>query len=216
MAESELRVRTAANLRRRRPTQRGAQAPNPSIGRAGRDRNLRLLGVALLMQGKSRQRSIHSNTSRAAPESLKARVDLARAYRSGTQPGRLHRLRCEQAGRLVAPGLACARRRTGRSWPSRRRSPGVPQGTCRILADRIARAYAAFGRGRVDHGGAPFGTYSKADASHVGALCGLAAIYRGADGSSRPNVCFAMRFARPSIRRWYGAAWPRRCWRQAG
>jgi tetratricopeptide (TPR) repeat protein len=151
--------------------------------------SLRLLGAALLAQDKvlpaieSLERAVGT-----APNFWHARTDLARAYRSA---GRLQEAR-EELQRVVAaaPGLEAAWLAYGDVLVDLERYPDARVAYERArLADpyarRIEEATAALVAEDRKTAELIFREILKADASHVGAVCGLAAISltvsRGAD-----------------------------------
>jgi tetratricopeptide (TPR) repeat protein len=115
----------------------------------------------------------------AAPDFMHARTDLARAYR---QTGRLDAAHAELENVLEAsPGLAYAwlamadvlveLQQYAEARQAFRRSRSYdPE------APRLARARELFRAGNADEAGRHFREILQADASHVGALCGLAAV----------------------------------------
>jgi cytochrome c-type biogenesis protein CcmH/NrfG len=176
VALRELRAGNARGAERRL---RALQSAAP-----GEVESLHLLGVALLMQENvAAALDALERVVRAAPGRLKARIDLARAYRKAErteaaftelrgvlrQDASLHLGWFALGDVLVDLGRhADARqafRRAHRSDP---------------WADRVSRAYEAFGDGQTAVAERLFRDILELDASHVGALCGLAAICRGA------------------------------------
>jgi tetratricopeptide (TPR) repeat protein len=151
--------------------------------------SLRLLGVALLAQDKvlpaieTLERAVGT-----APNFWHARTDLARAYRSA---GRLQEARAElQRVVAAAPGLEAAWLAYGDVLVDLERYPDARVAYERArLADpyarRIEEATAALVAEDRKTAELIFREILKADASHVGAVCGLAAISltvsRGAD-----------------------------------
>jgi Tfp pilus assembly protein PilF len=117
------------------------------------------------------------------PESLQTRIDLARAYRQAQLTDRAH---AEFRGVLKRdPSLHLAWLGLGDVLVDLGRHADARQAFRRAYASdpsrgRLAWSYAAFGRGESMAAERVFREILEADASHVGGLCGLAAIYRGA------------------------------------
>jgi tetratricopeptide (TPR) repeat protein len=144
----------------------------------------RLLAVALLMQDNASEAlDALERLLVEAPEFLQARIDLARACRKVQRADRAYTelrrvLRQDPSLHLAwlalgdvlvdLRGYADARQAFRRAYAT---DPG---------SDCLTRGYAAFGRGESMEAERLFREIIEADASHVGALCGLAAIYRGA------------------------------------
>jgi tetratricopeptide (TPR) repeat protein len=181
-ALAALRTGRAASAERQL---RALQAASP-----GEVNSLHLLGQALLAQGKvATAIEALERTVAAAPEFAPARTDLARAYR---RDGRLAAAR-EELRRVVsaAPGL-------DRAW--------LAYGDVLVDLEQYADARVAYDRARLsdpyrarlEEASAAltannlktaetiFRAILKADASHVGALCGLAAVSQAA-GSPRDS-----------------------------
>jgi tetratricopeptide (TPR) repeat protein len=146
--------------------------------------NLRLLAVALLMQDHvSEALEALERLIVLAPEWLPARIDLARAYREAQRADE-----ADTALRYVLsqdPSLHLAWLALGDVLVDIGRHTDARQAFRRAYAsdpsrDPLERAYAAFGRGESLAAERVFREILEADASHVGALCGLAAIHRGA------------------------------------
>jgi predicted Zn-dependent protease len=142
--------------------------------------SLRLLGVALLAQDKvapaieALERAVA-----AAPAFWQARTDLARAYRGGGRPQDAR----EELRRVVAaaPGLDTAWLAYGDVLVDLGKYPDAKVAYERArLADpqhqRVDEAAAAIAAGDRKGAEAIFREILKLDASHVAALCGLAAI----------------------------------------
>jgi tetratricopeptide (TPR) repeat protein len=154
---------------------RAIQAATP-----GEVNSLRLLGVALLAQDKVLPAiEILERAVAAAPQFWHARTDLARAYRSG---GRLEAAR-EELRRVVAaaPGLDAAWLAYGDVLVDLEKYPDAKFAYERArLADphcgRIEEATDALVAEDRKTAELIFRDILKADASHVAALCGLAAI----------------------------------------
>jgi tetratricopeptide (TPR) repeat protein len=145
--------------------------------------NSRLLAVALLMQGNiSEALDALERLIVVAPEFLQARIDLARAYRKAERADRAH----TELRRVLRqdPSLHLAWLALGDVLVDLRRHADARQAFRRAYSadpgrDRLTRGYADFGRGESMAAERLFREILEADASHVGALCGLAAIYRG-------------------------------------
>jgi tetratricopeptide (TPR) repeat protein len=150
----------------------------------GEVNSLRLLGLALLAQGKIKPAiETLERAVAAAPEFPQARTDLARAYR---QDGRLDAAR-EELRRVLkeAPSLDGAWLAYGDVLVDLEKYVDArfafEQG--RLLdphRHRIEEATAALVAGNRQSAEIIFRDILKADASHVAALCGLAAISLGA------------------------------------
>jgi tetratricopeptide (TPR) repeat protein len=146
----------------------------------GEVNSLRLLGVSLLAQDKVPAAiEILERAVAAAPQFWHARTDLARAYRSG---GRLEAAR-EELRRVVAaaPGLDAAWLAYGDVLVDLEKYPDAKFAYERArLADphcrRIEEATGALVAENRKTAELIFRDILKADASHVAALCGLAAI----------------------------------------
>jgi tetratricopeptide (TPR) repeat protein len=142
--------------------------------------SLRLLGVALLDQDKAAEAvEILERTATAAPGFWAARTDLARAYR---RAGRLEAAR-EELRQVVtaAPGLEAAWLAYGDVLIELERYPDALFAYQKArLADRflprIDEASAALLAQDRQKAEGIFREILKVDASHVGALCGLAAV----------------------------------------
>jgi tetratricopeptide (TPR) repeat protein len=142
------------------------------------------LAVALLMQDKvSEALEALEHLIVLAPEFSPARIDLARAYRKAKRADEAHtELRCVLG---QDPSLHLAWLALGDVLVDLRRYPDARQAFRRAYSadpdrGRLTRGYAAFGRGESMAAERLFREILEANASHVGALCGLAAIYRGA------------------------------------
>jgi tetratricopeptide (TPR) repeat protein len=144
----------------------------------------RLLAVALLMQGNvSEALDALERLIVVAPEFLQARIDLARAYRKVQRADRSY----TELRRVLRqdPSLHLAWLALGDVLVDLRRHADARQAFGKAYStdpgsDLLTRGYAAFGRGESIAAERLFRDILEADASHVGALCGLAAIYRGA------------------------------------
>ncbi len=144
----------------------------------------RLLAVALLMQGNpSEALDALERLIASAPDFLQARIDLARAYRAVQRADKAYTelrrvLRQDPSLHLawLALGdvLVDLRRHADARQAFRRAYSADPESDC------LVSGYAAFGRGESTAAERLFRKILEANASHVGALCGLAAIYRGA------------------------------------
>jgi len=149
----------------------------------GEAASLHLLGAALLAQGKVEQAvgSLEAAVA-AAPDFWPARVDLARAYRQG---GRAEAAReTLRAVVKAAPRLDGAWLAYGDVLVDLGKYPDArfAYEQARLLDPeraRIEQATAAFIAGDRSSAESLFREVLKADASHVGALCGLAAIALG-------------------------------------
>jgi len=150
----------------------------------GEVNSLRLLGLALLAQDKlTAAIEALEQAVAAAPGFPQARTDLARAYR---QDGRVEPALAELRTALAsAPSLGLAWLALGDVYVDLGRYAEARDAYGRAQradphAGRIEEARAALGR--ADHRAAEiiFREILKDDASHVGALCGLAAISLGA------------------------------------
>jgi tetratricopeptide (TPR) repeat protein len=146
----------------------------------GEVNSLRLLGVALLDQDKVAQAlETLERAVAAAPEFWHARTDLARAYR---RAGRLAAAR-EELQRVVAaePGLEAAWLAYGDVLVELQKYPDARVAyeharRCDPYARRIEEATAALTAEDRKTAELIFRDILKADASHVAAVCGLAAI----------------------------------------
>ena len=146
----------------------------------GEVNSLRLLGVALLDQGKVAPAiEALEGTVAAAPDFWQARTDLARAYR---RDGRLQAAR-EELRRVVkaVPALEAAWRAYGDVLVDLEKYPDAKLAYERArLADphhrRIEEATAAFVADDRKTAEEIFRGILKADATHVAALCGHAAL----------------------------------------
>ncbi len=146
----------------------------------GEINSLRLLGAALLAQGKlSQSIEILERTVASAPKFALARTDLARAYR---QTGRLEQAR-DELRRVVqaAPALGAAWLAYGDVLVELEKYEDAKVAFERArLADphrlRIETATAAFVAKDRKTAELIFREILKEDASHVAALCGLAAV----------------------------------------
>jgi len=172
----ELRAGDARSAERRLRTLQSVEPHNIE--------NLRLLAVALLMQDHvSEALEALERLIVLAPECLPVRVNLARAYRKARRTDKAYTalryaLRQDPSLHLAWLALGDVLVDTGRHADAR-------QAFRRAYAsdpsrDHLTRAYAAFGRGESMAAERVFREILEADASHVGALCGLAAIHRGA------------------------------------
>jgi tetratricopeptide (TPR) repeat protein len=143
-----------------------------------------LLAVAFLMQNELPEAiEALERLIATAPEFMPARIDLARAYRtakrtdeaySHLQYALRHSPRLHLAWQALGDVLVDIDRRPEARQAFRRAHASDP---CR---DLLTEGYAAFGRGESLAAERVFRDVLQADASHVGALCGLAAIHRGA------------------------------------
>jgi tetratricopeptide (TPR) repeat protein len=144
----------------------------------------RLLAVALLMQGHvSEALDALERLIVEAPEFLQARIDLARSYRRAQRTDSAH----TELRRVLRqdPSLHLAWLALGDVLVDLRRYADARQAFLRAYSadpasGRLTRGYDAFGRGESMTAERLFREILEADATHVGALCGLAAIYRGA------------------------------------
>jgi cytochrome c-type biogenesis protein CcmH/NrfG len=173
-----LRELRAGNARSAELRLRALQSAAP-----GEIESLHLLGVALLMQENvAAALAALEQVVRASPDCLKARIDLARAYRKAQRTesayaellGVLRRDPSLHLGWLALGDVLVDLGRPADARQAFRRAHVSDP-----FADRIARAYAAFGSGRTAAAERLFRDILELDASHVGALCGLAAICRG-------------------------------------
>ena len=147
---------------------------------AGNVNSLRLLGLALLMQEKD-QAAVETlqQAVAVAPDFVHARTDLARAYR---QAGRLDAAHTELQFVLNdAPSLAPAWVVLGDVLVDRQDYDGARAAFRRAQAEdpqasRLAKARAQFGRGNRIDAERGFRAILRSDTSHIGALCGLAAL----------------------------------------
>ena len=153
----------------------------------GEVNSLRLLGLALLGQDKLPEAIVALERAvAAAPGFPQARTDLARAYR---QAGRLDQALAEARAALQgAPSLGGAWYALGDIHADLGHCTDANVAYARAqLADpkaaRIQEAGAAFERGERREAEIIFREILKEDASHVGALCGLAAISLGVDAA---------------------------------
>jgi cytochrome c-type biogenesis protein CcmH/NrfG len=143
----------------------------------------RLLAVALLMQDRvSEALEAFERLIALAPDCLRARIDLARAYRKDQRAERAH----TELRRVLRqdPSLHLAWLALGDVLVDLRRPADARQAFRRAYAadprrEDITKGYAAFGRGESMPAERLFREILEEDASHIGALCGLAAIYRG-------------------------------------
>jgi tetratricopeptide (TPR) repeat protein len=150
----------------------------------GEVNSLRLLGLALLAQGKL-EAAIEAleRTVAAAPNFPHARTDLARAY---GEAGRLGAARKElQRALKQAPALDAAWRAYGDVLVDLEKYADARFAfeQARLLdphCDRIEKATAAFVAGDRQSAESIFRDILKSDASHVAALCGVAALALGA------------------------------------
>jgi tetratricopeptide (TPR) repeat protein len=118
-----------------------------------------------------------------APEFQQARIDLARAYRKACRAEQAYTELCGVLKRTPSSNLAWLA--LGDVLVDLQRHADARQAFSRAYSadpwiDRLAKAYAAFSRGESTAAEPLFREILDADASHVGALCGLSAIYRGA------------------------------------
>jgi tetratricopeptide (TPR) repeat protein len=158
---------------------RAIQAATP-----GEVNSLRLLGLALLAQGKL-EPAIETleRALTAAPDFAHARADLARAYR---EAGRLAAARTElqrvvkQAPALDSAWLAYGDVLVDLEMYADARFAFEQARRLDPHCERIEKATAAFLAGDRQSAEGIFRDILKADASHVGALCGLAALALGA------------------------------------
>ena len=174
-ALTALRLGQAASAERQL---RAIQAAAP-----GEVNSLRLLGLALLVQDKVPEAiGALEKAVAAAPGFPQARTDLARAYR---QAGRLDAaLAAARAALAAAPSLGGAWYALGDIQAELGECTEANVAYARgQLADpkaaRIQEAGAAFERGERREAEVVFREILKEDASHVGALCGLAAVSIG-------------------------------------
>jgi tetratricopeptide (TPR) repeat protein len=142
-----------------------------------------LLAVALLMQNNvSDAIEALKRLIALAPDFLPAHVDLARAYRKAQRTEEAysqlqHVLRQNPRSPLAWLALGDVLVDIGRHPEARqafRRAHSSDSSR-----DLLTEGYAAFGRGESTAAERVFRDILQADASHVGALCGLAAIHRG-------------------------------------
>jgi tetratricopeptide (TPR) repeat protein len=173
-----------AALRTGRPEAAERQLRAIQAAAPGEVNSLRLLGVALLAQGKldgaieALERAVA-----AAPSFPHARTDLARAYRKA---GRLDAARKElQLVLKQAPALDGAWLAYGDVLVDLQKYPDArfAYEKARLLdphCERIEKATTAFVAGDRQSAESIFRDILKSDASHVGALCGLAALALGA------------------------------------
>jgi tetratricopeptide (TPR) repeat protein len=146
--------------------------------------DLHLLAVALLLQNKvSEALEVLERLIVLAPEFLPARIDLARAYRKAQRADEAysqlqHVLRRDP--RLHLGWLALGDLLVDIGRHAEGRQAFGRSNACDPSRDRLRVAYAALGRGESMAAERAFRDLLEADASHVGALCGLAAIHRGA------------------------------------
>jgi predicted Zn-dependent protease len=174
-----LRELRAGNARGAELRLRALQSAAP-----GEIESLRLLGVALLMQENvAGALAALERAVRAAPDCLTARIDLARAYRKAERTeaayaelrGVLRRDSSLHLGWLALGDVLVDLGRPADARQAFRRAQVSDP-----FADQVSRAYEAFGSGRTAVAERLFRDILELDASHVGALCGLAAICRGA------------------------------------
>jgi len=183
--QSQARLRAAfaealATLRAGRAVSAELQLRAIQAAAPGDVNSLRLLGVALLAQDKVLPAiEALEGVLAATPGFLQARADLARAYR---QDGRLEAAR-EEIRKVVAaaPGLDTAWLAYGDVLVDLEKYPDAKVAYERArLADphreRIEQATRALVAEDRKTAESIFRDVLKADASHVGALCGLAAI----------------------------------------
>jgi tetratricopeptide (TPR) repeat protein len=145
--------------------------------------SLRLLGVALLLQGKTEPavRALERAVA-TAPDFAHARTDLARAYR---ECGRLEAARQElQRVLKQAPALEAAWLAYGDVLVDLKKFADAKFAfeQARLLdphLKRIEKATATFVAGDRQSAESIFRDILKSDASHVAALCGLAALALG-------------------------------------
>jgi predicted Zn-dependent protease len=145
---------------------------------------LRLLGLALLAQNKTATAidTLESAVA-AAPDFPHARTDLARAYRQG---GRIEaayaalRQVLKQAPALGPAWLAFGDVLVDRGKYTAARLAFRRAQAADTQAQRLAAARESFTRGEPAEADSRFRQILQGDASHVGALCGLAAVSLGA------------------------------------
>jgi len=150
----------------------------------GEVNSLRLLGLALLAQGKL-EPAIETleRAVTAAPDFARARADLARAYR---EAGRLSQARTElqravkQAPALDGAWLAYGDVLVDLEMYADARFAFEQARRLDPHCDRIEKATATFVAGDRQSAESIFRDILNNDASHVGALCGLAALALGA------------------------------------
>jgi tetratricopeptide (TPR) repeat protein len=144
----------------------------------------RLLAVAQLLEGNvSEALDALERLIVVAPDFLQARIDLARAHRKVQRADRAY----TELRRVLRqdPSLHLAWLALGDVLVDLRRHADARQAFRRAYAadprrEDIIKGYAAFGRGESMAAERHFREILEEDASHIGALCGLAAIYRGA------------------------------------
>jgi predicted Zn-dependent protease len=174
-----LRDLRAGNARAAERRLRALQSAAP-----GEIESLHLLGVALLLQENvAAALDTLEHVVRAAPDCLTARIDLARAYRKAQRTEAAYDelrevLRRDASLHLGWFALGDVLVDLGR--PADARQAFRRAHVSDPFAERISRAYEAFGGGRTAVAERLFRDILETDASHVGALCGLAAIRRGA------------------------------------
>jgi predicted Zn-dependent protease len=174
-----LRELRAGNARSAELRLRALQSAAP-----GEIESLHLLGSALLMQQNvAAALDTLEQVVRVAPDRLKARIDLARAYRKAQRTESAYAellavLRRDHSLHLGWFALGDVLVDLGR--PADARQAFRRAHVSDPFADRISRAHEAFGSGRTAVAERLFRDILELDASHVGALCGLAAICRGA------------------------------------
>lgn len=149
----------------------------------GEINSLRILGLALLAQLKtSAAVETLERAVAAAPEFAPARADLARGYR---QAGRMAQAHAEIRAVLEhSPAPASAWLIYGDVLVDMQKYPAAAAAYRRSqradpYASRLAAARRAFAAGRSQDAESAFREILVIDASHVGALCGLAAVLIG-------------------------------------
>jgi len=150
----------------------------------GEINSLRILGLALLAQQKtSAAVETLERAVAAAPDFALARADLARGYRHAGRTAQAHaeiRTVLKRSPALASAWLIYGdvlvdmRRYSAASIAYRRSQRADPH------ASRLAAARRAFAAGRSEDAESAFREILVIDASHVGALCGLAAVLIGA------------------------------------
>jgi tetratricopeptide (TPR) repeat protein len=172
-----LRELRAGNARGAELRLRALQSAAP-----GEIESLHLLGVEMQENAVAALDALE-RVVRAAPGRLKARIDLARAYRKSERTeaaytelqGVLRRDPSLHLGWLALGDVLVDLGRPADARQAFRRAQVSDP-----FADRVSQAYEAFGSGQIAAAERLFREMLALDASHVGALCGLAAIYRGA------------------------------------
>jgi len=188
MTDAPASVRTRldrARMRLRAGEYRGAEQELRALPASDTDeaQRLQLLGAALLGQQKTLAAVAELEQAvAAAPEFETARIDLSRAYRAAGRVQEAHALLCALLERT--PTLAPAWTALGDvlvelgSHAAARRAFRRAQAED-SLAPRLARARDHFRGGERAAAEMEFRSILRDDASHVGALCGLAAVSLG-------------------------------------